>query len=794
MAIIGLTTVCHTCGKKLWRKSPQNVTWELGHHLTFIADGIECATLSTMTSPRRLGCAGVLSICLCAVLFVGNFPVVGQLNPPPPVITSFGISNSLPVLGWSPYPSAQAYTILTTTNLSQPFVTNLGGSLSGYNWIGTNAPLRNLFHLLQVTPLTSNALLTATVLNRLSYGPTPDELERVTAIGPDAFIAEQLNPETITETVDNTHTNLLYIFGKLALETSYLDLKRTYTYTTNSTNSSIITTNLTISSTNATIGDFRAWHTLRAVGARRQLLEILLQFLENHFVTQYTKTSTYFNGIYNGDNNIMEDRVATQLEFLENNKWRAALLNPQCTFYDLLRISAESPAMIIYLDTVASAGNANNIANENYARELLELFTFGVDNGYDQTDITVMSRAWTGWRVELVDPQNVGNPFALKTTNVRADGTNYPSATTNLLGCWTFNYKTNNHNNSAKKIFFNLSYTTNGSVITTNYTAKTVPARFGPPWAGNDYSLSLPGRSVTNGIQDGYDVLAHLANQPFTEEYICLKLCRLFVHDNFPNSSNDPLSPSYDLYNYAAGNLSPEADLVHQCMLAWETNSPKGQIRPVLQTLFNSSLFRGYGAAQQKVKTPLEFTVSTVRALRSSTNGTGNAGTFSAQSDGYSFATPLSRMGGMILFDRNDPNGYPEDAQGWISGGTLAERIRFAQAFCIASSQNGHSDAGNCISDPVALIRYKLPSTSWTNAAAVVDYFLGVLFPGEGAANLNLYRAAAVNFLNDGSADYTPSSTPFASLAVSNVARQPYDTRVRGMAALLLSVQRFQEQ
>ena len=38
----------------------------------------------------------------------------------------------------------------------------------------------------------------------------------------------------------------------------------------------------------------------------------------------------------------------------------------------------------------------------------------------------------------------------------------------------------------------------------------------------------------------------------------------------------------------------------------------------------------------------------------------------------------------MLLFDRQDPNGYPEDAPGWISGGTLAERIRWIQTYCLA--------------------------------------------------------------------------------------------------------------
>src|SRR5207253_3802606 len=110
--------------------------------------------------------------------------------------------------------------------------------------------------------------------------------------------------------------------------------------------------------------------------------------------------------------------VATAAHFKELERWRAALLRPDCTFHDLLRISAESVAMICYLDTFFSNGFPGAIPNENYARELLELFTFGVDNGYDQDDIVTMARVWTGWRVNLVDPDNEYNAVAPKTTNV----------------------------------------------------------------------------------------------------------------------------------------------------------------------------------------------------------------------------------------------------------------------------------------------------------------------------------------------------------------------------------------
>lgn len=522
----------------------------------------------------------------------------------------------------------------------------------------------------------------------------------------------------------------------------------------------------------AQIGDYRAWFCQHAVSGKAQLFEILSQFLENHFVTQYSKSRDYLSG--RGYGGTQAGIIATDWEWQEMKKWRAALANPNCTFYDLLKISAESPAMIVYLDTVNSKGNSSNIANENYARELLELFCFGVDNGYDQNDIIGISRAWTGWSVELVDPENANNPFA------PASVTFYPNTNStskaNTVGTWAFKYNTGNHGTNRGAIF----------------AGKTVPARFGAPWAGRNYQLNIPVRtsSDTNSIQDGYDVIAHMANQPFTQEFISVKLCRLFVHDGFPNpTTRTDLPEDYAFYDYTNPDRSAEAELVRQCMLAWENSSPKGNVRAVLNTIFNSELFRTQAANSQKVKTPLEFVISSVRALRSANPD----GTTTASTDGYAFASPLSRMGGMNLFDRDAPDGYAEDASPWISAGTLVERIRFVQSFCIAFGQTGHSnsssDAGNNICNPVALLKSKLPAGSWDNAGAVADYFLGLLYPSEGAANLVLHRTAAINFLN--TSDNGQAASNFSSLGNTTT---NYDTRVRGMVAMLMGLARFQEQ
>ncbi len=741
--------------------------------------------------------ARLWTACVAALLPIS----VLASDPPLPVITNINVSGSQRNLRFELYPAAQAYTILSGSSVNSaltpntnffiaPYVINVYtngtnyGTNFGYEWRITNNTDPRGFYRVQVTPLSSNALLAATVLNRLTYGSTPDEITNINNIGPDAYIAQQLAPWTISEdNLGNTHTNFARIEPKFVEETNF------------------------VYRTNALIWDLRAWHVLRAVNARRQFLEILLQFLENHFVTQYSKDNTWFDGA-GYDDETMEDILATQLEYLENKKWRAALLNPTCTFYDLLKISAESPAMLIYLDTVTSRGDGKNVANENYAREVMELFTMGVDNGYDQTDITTQSRIWTGWRIEKVDFTNAYNPFAVATTNIIPGSTNTSTTSkSNLFGVWAFNYQGKYHSNSNKESIF---------------TGKMVPDRFGQPWTTKTYytnttpglyQLVIPGHtssnSDTNGISEAYTFLTNIANFPFTEEYISIKLCRLLVHDDFPNPSNDPTNPNYSFYNYAGGNLSPEAALVHQCMLTWENSSPRGQIWQVLQTIVNSDLFRSHGASQQKVKTPLEYTVSAIRALHSSTNGSGMAGSFTAFTDGYSLVgngsanpsppPPLSRMGNMLLFDRDAPDGYPEAGPGWISAGTLAERIRFVQSLCIAYGQPGHSggidsvtnDASGAVSDIVGLLKAKTPNTTWTNAGAMADYFLGILYPGEGPGNLALYRTAAINYLDT---DDNGASSPFRNLTVNGTAGQTYDNRVRGVVGMLMSMQRFQEQ
>ena len=140
-------------------------------------------------------------------------------------------------------------------------------------------------------------------------------------------------------------------------------------------------------------------------------------------------------------------------------------------FKTFIKELSKDGAMLKYLN---GHYNIKNSPDENYARELLELFCFGVDNGYDQSDITEMSKAWAGWRVRIVHPTNTFDIFAPE-SRTTLDGSTNDFNITNLYGVYAFNYQSNFHRNGLKTIF----------------PGKTVPARFGPPWTGANYQLTL---------------------------------------------------------------------------------------------------------------------------------------------------------------------------------------------------------------------------------------------------------------------------------------------------------------
>lgn len=133
---------------------------------------------------------------------------------------------------------------------------------------------------------------------------------------------------------------------------------------------------------------------LRAAYAQNQLREVMTDFWFNHFNVSVTKND-----------------CAQFIPVYERDIIRPGALDK---FGDLLKATAQSPAMLYYLDNFSSSGPMDEMRdgmrpiqvarkaqglNENYARELMELHTMGVDGGYTQQDVTQAARVLTGWTV-----------------------------------------------------------------------------------------------------------------------------------------------------------------------------------------------------------------------------------------------------------------------------------------------------------------------------------------------------------------------------------------------------------
>jgi uncharacterized protein (DUF1800 family) len=192
------------------------------------------------------------------------------------------------------------------------------------------------------------------LLNRITFGPRPDERDRVATIGPAAFIEEQLAPDTLPAMATRPRLALR------RLESLHLDAP------------DLFDVEPEVAST-----ELQRAALLRAVYSPAQLVEAMIDFWSDHFSIAQTKGDCAWL-------KTIDDRDVIRPHALGN-------------FHDLLYASAHSPAMLIYLDNQQNhAGNPN----ENYARELLELHTLSVDGGYTQTDVQEVARCLTGWTVK----------------------------------------------------------------------------------------------------------------------------------------------------------------------------------------------------------------------------------------------------------------------------------------------------------------------------------------------------------------------------------------------------------
>ena len=277
-----------------------------------------------------------------------------------------------------------------------------------------------------------------TALKRTSFGPHRDAMVAINNLGISNYLEQQLNYTFIDD--GSLEADIRALFP-LTMQTPALLI--------NGFPDNIF--NVAIEMISAT--------QYRQMFSKRQLYEVMVEFWSDHFNIHLV------NGLGPTLKPYDDQQVIRQ----------HALGN----FSDLLHASAKSSAMQFYLDNFL---NQSVAPNENYARELMELHTLGVDGGYTETDVKEVARCFTGWSLRF--PDDPGGDYG------------------------EFVFQPAIHDNLSKLLL-------------------------GNPIAAN------------GGQTDGEQVLDILAAHPSTASFIATKLCRRFISDTPPQSAVDAVAAAF---------------------------------------------------------------------------------------------------------------------------------------------------------------------------------------------------------------------------------------------------------
>ncbi len=431
------------------------------------------------------------------------------------------------------------------------------------------------------------------VLNRLAYGPRPGEIDSVARIGVTRWIDAQVGaalPEPALDAAERQFDLLRISPSELAkraveMEKQRREAKKMATGTGDDDQRRKGARGP--DDPRRLAEQFQELAATRAVLAENQLREVMIDFWTNHFNVVLTKGA---------DRYLLPGYIETTIRPHAMGK-----------FSDLLVAVAHSPAMLFYLDNVRSVAPGSEPPaltrarmrrfqnprvdsmraklptgiNENYAREILELHTLGVDGGYTQQDVINTAQILTGWSMERPE-KGVGFEFH----------------------DWA-------HDPGEKLV---------------------LGVRF-PSGHGED---------------EGERLLRMLADNPATMHHVSAKLCARFVSDQ------------------------PSDGCVDDAVRAWQQS--KGDIRKILLAIFRSPDFWAPSGVGHKFKTPLEFVVSSARAVGA------------IPDTAPILAQTVARLG-QPLFMQASPAGYPEAQGEWANSGALLDRMNVATA--LASGRLG---------------------------------------------------------------------------------------------------------
>ncbi|MCI0337932.1 MAG: DUF1800 domain-containing protein [Acidobacteria bacterium] len=561
------------------------------------------------------------------------------------------------------------------------------------------------------------------LLDRITFGSRPGDIERVMKMGWKKFLEDQLHPERnldtlVEEKLKNIESLRLsngqlaqnYQRPKVIIETLK---KRGVELNAPATNNQqgaapqpndekikkrreamMVMIKMDLKPQQQLAQELQQAKIIRAVYSEKQLQEVMTDFWFNHFNVYIQKGPVRF--------------LATSYE--------RDVIRPRVfgKFEDLLRATAESPAMLFYLDNWMSVspnakmptqnldnrdelrqmrrerqlGNPGRVRvlkldplnggqnpngrtqgqaqqqilnnkgqipkrttrglNENYAREIMELHTLGVDGGYTQKDVQEVARCFTGWTIQ--NPRGGGD------------------------------------------FIFN-------------------------PYMHDDGDKIVLGQKIPagGGKQDGDTVIRILAHHPSTAKFISTKLARKFVSDNPPQSLVDRMAQTF---------LKTDGDMSE-----------------VLRALFNSPEFWAPENYRAKIKTPFEMTTSAARAIGAETNGN------------PAFHRWIAQMG-EGLFMAQPPTGYPDSSEHWVNTGALLERMNFALAL-----------SSNRIQGTRVNLESLAPSVTTEQSAQIVDRYVKLLLRGEMSPQSRATIDKALNEQENASAGSNPTNTDVAGVA-----------------------------
>jgi uncharacterized protein (DUF1800 family) len=229
-------------------------------------------------------------------------------------------------------------------------------------------------------------------LNRLSFGARPGDVDRIRQMGVDRWIEQQLRPASIADTAVESRLarfDTLTMSNAEMMETFYRPIveARRERKKEDADRDPQMMREMRRQSQKV-MRQLSGQRILRAVESERQLHEVMVDFWMNHFNVLAGKGIDRFL------------LTSYERDAIRPNIWGR--------FDELVLATAKSPAMLFYLD---NARSMRGKINENYARELMELHTLGVDGGYTQKDVTELARVLTGWSIRRPKEGDAGFVF-----------------------------------------------------------------------------------------------------------------------------------------------------------------------------------------------------------------------------------------------------------------------------------------------------------------------------------------------------------------------------------------------